>query len=68
MLGVRNLGKESLLEAVALRYQERIWVSKEKYEMLKVLKARDVFTTDRTKARIHAVPMNWVICLISVQL
>ncbi|XP_068250992.1 5' exonuclease Apollo-like [Palaemon carinicauda] len=57
-IGVRSLGKEALLEAIAARYQERILVSQEKYEILRILKAPDVYTTDRKQARIHAIPFH----------
>ncbi|KAK7072707.1 5' exonuclease Apollo [Halocaridina rubra] len=59
-IGVRSLGKEALLEAVAHRYQERILVSQQKYKTLQVLQCSDVFTTDPKMSRIHAMPFNQI--------
>ena len=54
-IGIRDLGKEDLLEAIAKELQEWIVVSEKKYAQLKVLGARDVFITDNKGGRIHAV-------------
>ncbi|KAK4326663.1 hypothetical protein Pmani_002822 [Petrolisthes manimaculis] len=57
-VGIRELGREDLLESVARRFQERILVTQSKFEYLQLLNYSDAFTTDSDKARIHAVPMT----------
>nr|XP_045620233.1 5' exonuclease Apollo-like [Procambarus clarkii]XP_045620234.1 5' exonuclease Apollo-like [Procambarus clarkii] len=57
-IGIRDLGREDLLEAVARRFQERILVNQSKYELLQLLQYSDAFTVNPEEARIHAVPMN----------
>ena len=54
-IGIRDLGKEDLLEAIAKELHEWIVVSEKKFAQLKVLGARDVFITDNNGGRIHAV-------------
>lgn len=59
-IGIRDLGREDLLEAVARRFQERILVAQSKFELLQLLQYSDVFTTNPKEARIHALPMQQV--------
>ncbi|XP_071530276.1 5' exonuclease Apollo-like isoform X1 [Panulirus ornatus] len=57
-IGIRDLGREDLLEAIARRFQERILVTQSKFNLLQLLQYSDVFTTDPEEARIHAVPLQ----------
>ncbi|XP_069953748.1 5' exonuclease Apollo-like isoform X3 [Cherax quadricarinatus] len=57
-LTVRDLGREDLLESVARRFHERILVGQGKYELLRLLRYSDAFTTNPEEARIHAVPLH----------
>ncbi|KAG0716148.1 5' exonuclease Apollo [Chionoecetes opilio] len=59
-IGINTLGREKLLEDIALRYGERILVSLDKYKQLEVLGCVDVFTTDPEQSRIHTVPLKEV--------
>ena len=57
-IGLRKLGKEQVLVEIAKRLDERILVTKEKFEMLQILEMPDVFTTDPNLSRIHCVHLN----------
>ena len=57
-IGLRKLGKEQVLVEIAKRLDERILVTEDKFEMLKILEMPDVFTTDPNSSRIHCVHMN----------
>lgn len=59
-LGVRDLGREDLLEDVAKRFGEKVAVDHKKLQVLQLLGCSDVFTTDQEEARIHAVDMRQV--------
>ena len=58
LIGIRKIGKEDVLVEVAKRLKERILVSNERYEMLKIMEYPDVFTTDPKCARIQCVHLN----------
>ncbi|KJE92634.1 DNA cross-link repair protein 1B [Capsaspora owczarzaki ATCC 30864] len=55
MIGIDTLGKEELLEAVALRLQTWIVVSQSRLNALQLIGARDVFTSNPTDSRIWVV-------------
>eukprot|EP00117_Sycon_ciliatum_P050209 scpid46843/ scgid35468/ 5&apos; DNA cross-link repair 1B protein; SNM1 homolog B len=52
-----NIGKESLLEKIALAMRVPIVVSKKRMEILQLLGVRDVFTTEE-ESHIHSVTMS----------
>ena len=58
LIGIRKIGKEDVLVEVARRLKERILVSDERYEMLKIMDYPDVFTTDPKCSRIQCVHLN----------
>ncbi|XP_069689372.1 5' exonuclease Apollo-like isoform X5 [Periplaneta americana] len=60
LLGLRNLGKEELLRAIALEFNEQIYVSEERLQVLQQLMYEDVFTTDCKSCRIHVVDIRSV--------
>ena len=60
VIGVRNLGKEDLLEYIAEKLQTWIAVTPAYYNTLGVLQRRNVFTTDMRATVIRAVPMHLV--------
>ncbi|KAI0234710.1 5' exonuclease Apollo [Lamellibrachia satsuma] len=60
VIGVRNLGKEDLLEYIAEKLQTWIAVTPAYYNTLSVLQRCNVFTTDMRATFIRAVPMHLV--------
>ncbi|XP_060057833.1 5' exonuclease Apollo isoform X2 [Erinaceus europaeus] len=54
-IGLYNLGKESLLEYLALEFQTWVVLSPRRLELAQLLGLADVFTMEETAGRIHAV-------------
>lgn len=57
MIGLRKLGKETLLVTIAKCLQLRIYVSKRRYHTLEILQMPNVFTTEESDARIQIVDL-----------
>lgn len=60
LIGMRQLGKEEVLRAIALHVNERVCVSNQRLQILSKLEYEDVFTTDATQSRIHAVELHTI--------
>lgn len=58
VIGLYNLGKESLLEELALTFKTWIVVSPRRLEMFQLLKLSDVFTSEVGTGRIQVVDQN----------
>ncbi len=56
LIGMRKLGKENLLVALATYFDSWVVVSPESFETLQVLEMQNVFSTNPNAGRIHAVP------------
>lgn len=54
-IGLYNLGKESLLEQLALEFQTWVVLSPRRLELVQLLGLADVFTVEEQAGRIHAV-------------
>lgn len=54
-IGLKKLGKEAALVALAQALREKICVSQDKYELFRTLELPNVFTTCETDSRIHTV-------------
>ncbi|XP_037008309.2 5' exonuclease Apollo [Artibeus jamaicensis] len=54
-IGLYNLGKESLLEQLALEFQTWVVLSPRRLELVRLLGLADVFTAEEKAGRIHAV-------------
>ncbi|XP_011938700.1 PREDICTED: 5' exonuclease Apollo isoform X1 [Cercocebus atys] len=54
-IGLYNLGKESLLEQLALEFQTWVVLSPRRLELVQLLGLADVFTVEEKAGRIHAV-------------
>ncbi|XP_045059415.2 5' exonuclease Apollo isoform X2 [Desmodus rotundus] len=54
-IGLYNLGKESLLEQLALEFQTWVVLSPRRLELVQLLGLADVFTVEKEAGRIHAV-------------
>ncbi|XP_045672783.1 5' exonuclease Apollo isoform X1 [Phyllostomus hastatus] len=54
-IGLYNLGKESLLEHLALEFQTWVVLSPRRLELVQLLGLADVFTVEEKAGRIHAV-------------
>ena len=46
LVGLHYIGKEELLAKIGVSLQRRIGVGEEKLELLRIVEARDVFTTE----------------------
>ncbi|RXG69362.1 5' exonuclease Apollo [Armadillidium vulgare] len=57
-LGIRSLGKEDLLEAVAQKFNSLILVDDIKYNQLQILKRPKVYTTNFKDTRFHAINLQ----------
>lgn len=55
MIGLRKLGKESLLVAIAKYFRTRIFVTEERFHRFELLQLPDVFTTVESETRINVV-------------
>ncbi|KAK3930862.1 5' exonuclease Apollo [Frankliniella fusca] len=60
LIGMRQLGKEEVLRAVALHVNEKVCVSTQRLQILSKLEYEDVFTTDASQSRIHAVELHTI--------
>ncbi|XP_046680023.1 uncharacterized protein LOC124367331 isoform X2 [Homalodisca vitripennis] len=60
VIGVRKLGKEEVLRAIALALKEKVLVSKERLKILCYLQYEDVFTTNPEESRIHVKEMHQI--------
>ncbi|XP_034246942.1 pneumococcal serine-rich repeat protein-like isoform X2 [Thrips palmi] len=60
LIGMRQLGKEEVLRAIALHINEKVCVSNQRFQILSKLEYEDVFTTDTTQSRIHAVELHTI--------
>ncbi|KAE8749599.1 hypothetical protein FOCC_FOCC003587 [Frankliniella occidentalis] len=60
LIGMRQLGKEEVLRAVALHVNEKVCVSTQRFQILSKLEYEDVFTTDTSQSRIHAVELHTI--------
>jgi len=58
LIAMRNLGKETLLCEVALRFQEWIYVPEKFYSTLEILGAPNVFDCSNFSNRIRVVPFH----------
>ncbi len=58
LLAMRNLGKENMMINIAMHFQTWIVVPSQVYEVLKVLEAPNVFTTDPKEGYIHVVKFH----------
>ncbi|XP_037682253.1 5' exonuclease Apollo isoform X2 [Choloepus didactylus] len=54
-IGLYNLGKESLLEQLALEFRTWVVLSPRRFELVQLLGLADVFTLEEKAGRIHAV-------------
>ncbi|XP_073906816.1 5' exonuclease Apollo isoform X2 [Castor canadensis] len=54
-IGLYSLGKESLLEQLALEFQTWVVLSPRRLELVRLLGLADVFTVEENAGRIHAV-------------
>uniref|UniRef100_A0A8C8ZHT9 5' exonuclease Apollo n=1 Tax=Prolemur simus TaxID=1328070 RepID=A0A8C8ZHT9_PROSS len=54
-IGLYSLGKESLLEQLALEFRTWVVLSPQRLELVQLLGLADVFTVDEKAGRIHAV-------------
>ncbi|XP_053447240.1 5' exonuclease Apollo isoform X1 [Nycticebus coucang] len=54
-IGLYSLGKESLLEQLALEFQTWVVLSPQRLELVQLLGLADVFTVEEKAGRIHAV-------------
>lgn len=57
VIGLRNLGKEDLLTAIASHFNVTIKVSEERYKTLELLGVHEHFSTSDTNSRIEVVQM-----------
>uniref|UniRef100_A0A1B6F3V1 5' exonuclease Apollo n=1 Tax=Cuerna arida TaxID=1464854 RepID=A0A1B6F3V1_9HEMI len=60
VIGVRKLGKEEVLRAIALALKEKVLVSKERLKILSYLQYEDVFTTEPEKSRIYVKEIHQI--------
>lgn len=60
VIGLRNLGKENLLIAIASHFGTIIKVSEERYKTLELLNAHEQFSITDNNCRIEVVPMMQV--------
>ncbi|XP_068946417.1 5' exonuclease Apollo isoform X2 [Petaurus breviceps papuanus] len=60
--GLYSLGKESLLEQLALEFQTWVVLSPRRMELVRLMELADVFTVEEGAGRIHAVNRAEVCC------
>lgn len=58
LIGLHSLGKEELLVAIAKRLGVWVGVSPERYKILQLLKAENVFTTDMDSCFVKVLPFH----------
>ena len=58
LIGVRNLGKEDMLEHLAMHFHTWIVVTPPHLVTLQVLERPNVYTDDQDAGYIHAVPFQ----------
>ncbi|XP_068946416.1 5' exonuclease Apollo isoform X1 [Petaurus breviceps papuanus] len=61
-IGLYSLGKESLLEQLALEFQTWVVLSPRRMELVRLMELADVFTVEEGAGRIHAVNRAEVCC------
>lgn len=60
LIGMRQLGKEEVLRAIALHINEKVCVSSQRLQILSKLEYEDVFTTNTSESRVHAVELHTI--------
>uniref|UniRef100_A0A1B6LS16 5' exonuclease Apollo n=1 Tax=Graphocephala atropunctata TaxID=36148 RepID=A0A1B6LS16_9HEMI len=60
VIGVRKLGKEEVMRAIALALEEKVLVSKERFKILSYLQYENLFTTESEESRIHVKEIHQI--------
>lgn len=64
LIGLHSLGKEELLVAIAKQLGVWVGVSPERYEILQLLKADNVFTTDMDACFVKVLPFRMLLNIL----